>query len=187
MITDREREVLFDIAASDEAIRSTFVEHREELRWLADFLTGSDEVAEACVVDVYRLAQKSWELEDWLPVSPAFAIICAALEIQRKRIAELSNVYEGRMCLHPTHGQLAPESLEFIVGKSEVIRSRLDTLSRFVLVICGIEKSSYLEASQWLGISPIAVESALCAAVESLEVIECEIRFECDASPAAWN
>jgi len=188
MITGGKREVLSDIATTPEAIRGTFAEHQEELRWLAGFLTGDDEVAQACVVDACAFAQRSWEGgADWFAVSPAFATVYSAMQIQRSRIAELSPVYEGRIGGRRTDEQLPPDLLELIVTESDVIRSRLDTICRFVLVICGIEECPSTEAARWLGISWPAVEAAYCAALESLEGFDCEGQIESDAAPAAWN
>ena len=188
MITGGNNELLNNIATADEAIRGSFVEHQEELRWLAMFLTGNEEVAEACIVDAFEFSQKLFELmPDRMPVSPAFAAMDSALEIQRARLADLSRLYEGRLCLHTNHEQLPRESLEFIVMESDVIRSRLDTLCRFVLIICGVEKFTWDETARWLGISALAVEAAYCAAIEALEVVDCEAQIDCNTGPAAWN
>lgn len=188
MITGRKSEVRSSNASADEAIRGNYVEHQEELRWLAVFLTGNDEVAEACIVDACEFSQRLFDLmPDGLPVSPAFAAVDSTIEIQRARIADLSRVYERRLCLHDRHEQLPRASLEFIVMESEVIRSRLDTLCRFVLIICGIERFTWDEAARWLGISALAVEGAYCVAVDWLEVIDCETHMECSIGPAAWN
>lgn len=188
MISGGKSEVFSHIATADEAIRGTFAEHQEELRWLAAFLIGNEEVAEACVVDACEFSQRLFALmPDRLPVSAVFAAIDSALEIQRARIAELSHVYERRMCLHAAHEQLPRESLEFIVVESDVIGSRLDTLCRFVLIIFGIEKFTADETARWLGINVLAVESAYCAALESLEVIDCEAQVECSTGPGTWN
>lgn len=188
MITGGNNEIFTRITTADEAIRGSFAEHQEELRWLAAFLTGNEEVAEACVVDACEFSQKLFELmPDRLPVSPAFAAIDSALEIQRARIAELSRTYERRLCPHSSHEQLPRESLEFVVMMSDVLGSRLDTLCRFVLIICGVEKFTWDETARWLGISALAVEGAYCAAVDALEVIDCEAQLECGTTPAAWN
>ena len=177
-----------DLAISPEVIRGRFAEHEQELRWLATFLTGDDELAEACLVDACATTQTSSALSpDWLPVSPAFSIIGSAMEIQRRRIAELAVVYERRFCLHAAHEGLPAECLEFIVIESDIIRARLDTLCRLVLVLCGVEKWSWVDAGRLLGISPFAVESAYCSAVESLEVIDCEAHIESADGKTAWN
>ena len=188
MITGGNNEILTNIATANEAIRGSFAEHQEELRWLAVFLTGNEQVAEACVVDACEFSQKLFELmPDRLPVSPAFAAIDSALEIQRARIADLSPIYENCLCLHTSHEQLSRESLEFVVMESDVIRLRLDTLCRFVLIICGIEKFTCAEAARWLGISTLAVEGAYCAAVDALEVVDCEAQMDCSTGLATWN
>src|SRR5690349_10683196 len=100
-------EIYSDIATADEVIRGPFAENQEQLRWLAAFLTGNDQIAEACIVDAYEFSERLFTLTpDHLPISPAFAAIDSALEIQRARIADLSRVYERRICLHDMHEQL---------------------------------------------------------------------------------
>jgi DNA-directed RNA polymerase specialized sigma24 family protein len=61
-----------------------------------------------------------------------------------------------------------------VVRESDVIRLRLDSLCRFVLVLCGFEQRSTGEAALLLGISKHAVEAAYGSALESLEVIYCQ-------------
>lgn len=186
MITAGKHEVQSDRGTTAETIRGKFAEHHKELRWLAGFLTGDDAVAEACVIDACATAESFSEaLSDGLDISPTFATIYSTIQMHRSRIAELSPAYESRA--YCTHEQLPAASLEFIVIKSDVIRCRLDTLCRFALVMCAIEKCLPSEAAQWLGISQLAVEAAYCAALESLQVINCEMRSESDAVPAVWN
>jgi hypothetical protein len=120
-------------------------------------------------------------------MSPSFATIHSAMQIHRLRIAELCPVYEDCLCLERRDEQLPPDSLVLIVAESDVLRRRLDTICRFVLVICGIEKYSSTEAARWLGISQPAVEAAYCAALQAVDVIECEARIESEAGSAAWN
>ncbi len=188
MITAGKCGIYSDLPKAAEETHGTFAEHQEELRWLAIFLTGNHEMAKACLVNACAFTQASSEpTPAFMPVSPVFAVIDCSFEIERTRIAELSHIYKARDCFHTAHELLPPESLEFIVAESELIRSRLDTLCRFVLVICGIEKFSWVEAARWLRISPLAVEGAYCAALESLEVIDCEAHLEQDAGIAAWN
>ena len=186
MITTRKPEVQPDTGTAAETIRGAFAEHEEELTWLASFLTGNDAVAEACVIDACAIAQNFSEaLGDRLEVSPTFATIYSVLQIHESRIAELSPLYESRG--YCTHEQLPAASVEFIVMNSDVIRCRLDTLCRFALVMCGIEKCPLAEAAQWLGISQLAVEAAYCAALESLQIINCETRSACHAGGPTWN
>ncbi len=187
MITAGKREIQSNKDTAVDTIRGTFAEHQEELRWLAGFLTGDDVIAEACVIDACATAQGFAEAvgDGLLDLSPTFATICSAIQIHAARIAELSTAYESRAYCTPE--QMPAASLEFIVTESDVICCRLDTLARFALVMCGIEKCASTEAAQWLGISQIAVEAAYCAALESLQVIDCETRAECHAGPAMWN
>ncbi len=172
-----------DIATTTDTVCGTFVEQREELTWIAAFLTANDEVASACVADACATAQNI--SEDWLPASPAFATVNSAIQIQQSRITQLARLYDRDE--HRGYEQTLPESLEFIVMESDAICARLDTFCRFVLVLCGIEKCLPSEAAQWLGVSRHAVEAAYCRALDALEVIGCETVVEADAGLAVWN
>ena len=188
MITGRKHGLHAETATTAEAIRGAFLTSQEELRSLAAFLTGDDRVGEACVLDACEFMQRSCDAgTDWLTVSPAFATLNSAIQVQQSRIAELAPVYENRLCSGRTDEQLPAESLEFIVLESNAIRSRLDTICRFVLVMCGIEKRASTEAAKCLGISRWAVEAAYCAAIESLAIIDCQRHIESDPDSTAWN
>ncbi len=188
MITGRKHELHAEAATTPEAIRGAFLNSQEELRWLAAFLTGDDRVGEACVLDACEFMQRSFDAgADCLTVSPAYATLNSAIQVKQSRIAELAAVYENRLCSGRTDEQLPADSLEFIVLESNAIRSRLDTICRFVLVICGIEKRASTEAAKWLGISRRAVDAAYCAAIESLAIIDCQGQIEADPGSTAWN
>ncbi len=162
--------------AIPEEIRRAFTSHREELKWLAGFLTGDNEVADACVIDasVSPVAQSGVyqeQLSRWMRL----ATISSAIEIQQLRVTQLAAVYERRDCVHRQPPQLPLEWVEFMVAESDLVQSRLDVLCRFALIMCGIEKCSSTEAARLLGISTHAIEAAYGAAVESLDVIHCQI------------
>ena len=187
MIHIQERDLQNDIVTSPEGIRGTFVEHQQELRWLAGFLTGDDNVGEACVVDACAFAQRSCTVDaDWPAVSPALAVIFSAMQIQRSRIRELCSVYDGRIS-QPAEGPLPAGALELIVMESDVLRCRLDTICRFLLAICGFQGCTLTEAAAWLGISQSAAEAAYSAAVELIDALDLEKQLACDDGPAMWN
>ena len=75
----------------------------------------------------------------------------------------------------------------FMISESLDVRHQLDVLCRFVLILCGVEKSSSGEAALLLGISKNAVEAAYCAALESLEVIRCQAILESGYCAAPLN
>ncbi len=162
-----------------EDILDVFLSHREELRWIAEFLTGSAEVADACVMDAFVIsAAQSEANEEQLSQCIRLATISSAFEIQQSRIAQLAPFYEGRPCLHRRHPQLPLHSIEFLIEESDLVESRLDALCRFVLILCGVEQCSPCEAARLLRTSRLAVEAAYCAAVESLDTIHCQVLLE---------
>jgi len=152
-----------------------FSQYREELQWLANFLTGDERVAAACVVDACALAEsENPGFQEWLLEWGRLATIRSAEQVQQKRIAHLSSTYALRPCIHGGHAALASDSVELLVEESCVLMARMDVLCRFALVICGLEKRSAQDAALLLGVDQNSVEAAYCAAIKALEVIGCE-------------
>jgi len=158
-----------------ECIGRVFSQHREELEWLANFLTGDEGIATACLVDACALAEsENPGFDEWLLKCACLATIRSAVQIQQRRIVQLSFAYTQRPCIHGGHTALSSDWREILVEESSVVIARLDVLCRFALVICGLEKRSAYEAAVLLGIDPAGAEGAYCAAIKSLEVISCE-------------
>jgi hypothetical protein len=150
-------------------------EYREALVWLANFLTGDKNVAEACVIDACALAEaESPGLEGWPVEWARVATMRSAAEIQQQRIAQLSSAYVHRPCIHGSHRALVQESIDVLVAESDALIGKLDVLCRFALVLCGVEKHSAHDAALLLGIEQASVEGAYCVAIRYLKVIGCE-------------
>jgi hypothetical protein len=159
--------------ASAEEIRTAFIENNQALTWLAEFLTGDEMIASACVIDACTLTEREYEIgQEWCWLLPRDATIHSALDIQRMRIAQLAPVYDRGACVHG-HTPLSQDMIGFVASESEAVRHQLDVLCRFVLILCGVEQRPSGEAALLLGISKHAVEVAYCVALESLEVIRC--------------
>lgn len=174
--------------ASTEEVRAAFTEHREELAWLAGFLTGDEGVAAACIIDARTLAEnKGSVFQEWHWTSARDGAIRSALDIQRAQIERLSCVYDRYDCIHVEHRALPVEVLEFMVRESNSIRLRLDTICRFVLVLCGLENCRSRPVAQLLGISEHAVEAAYCAAIDSLDVMRSQAIVDSYGYAAAYN
>ena len=176
------------LATADE-VRAAFTEHREELAWLAGFLTGDEMVATACVIDASTLTEgENGKDQEWLWPWPREATICSALDVQRVRIAQLSSVYDRCCdCVYGEHAALPLEMLEFLIRESDLIRVRLDTICRFVLVLCGIENRRSREVALLLGISEHAVEAAYCAAIQFLDVVRSQAIVDSYGHAAVYN
>ena len=158
-----------------EYIGTVFSQHREELEWMANFLTGDETIAAACLVDACALAEsENPGFQEWLLKCACLATIRSAVQIQQRRIVHLSFAYKQRPCIHGGHTAFSSDWREILVEESSVVIARLDVLCRSVLVICGLEKRSAYEAAALLGIDPAGVEGAYCAGIQSLEVISCE-------------
>ncbi len=165
--------------ASAEEIRTAFIENKQALTWLAEFLTDDETIASACVIDASTLKEREYEIgKEWFCAWPRYATIHSALDIQRVRIAQLAPVYSRDERLYGHHAPLSQDMVGFVANESIIVRHQLDVLCRFVLILCGVEQRSSGEAALLLGVSKQAVESAYCAALESLAVIQCQIIVE---------
>ena len=61
----------FPEPAVSEYVDIVFSQNREELEWLANFLTGDEKIAEACVVDACAQAEsENPSLQEWPPNGP---------------------------------------------------------------------------------------------------------------------
>ena len=166
---------IFPEPAASENVGNVFSQHREELEWLANFLTGDEMIAAACVVDAGALAEsENPGFQEWLSEWACVATIRSAAQIQQRRIAQLASTYKQRPCIHGGHTALSSDWREILLEESNVLAARLDVLCRFALVICGLGKRSAHEAALLLGVDATSVEGAYCAAIKFLEVIGCE-------------
>ena len=160
---------------ASENVAAVFRDYRDGLEWLASFLTGDEKIGAACVIDACALAEsENPGFQEWLLEWARLATIRSAWQIQQRRIAQLSQAYRQRRCIHGGHPALSADSVEHLLEESRWITTRLDVLCRFALVICGLEKRSAHEAALLLGVDRTSVEGAYCTAIKFLEVIGCE-------------
>ena len=178
----------FPEPAVSEYVGTVFSQNREELEWLANFLTGDEKIAEACVVDACAQAESdSHGLQEWSSAWASKSTIRSAAQVQQQRIAHLSCAYMRCGCIHGGHAALSSDSCDIVLEESSVVFSRLDIFCRFALVICGLEKRSAIEAALLLGVDPASVEGAYCTAIKCLEVISCEQFQRQNDFAAVWN
>jgi hypothetical protein len=178
----------FPEPAVSEYVGTVFSQNREELEWLANFLTGDEKIAEACVVDACSEARSQDPgFQQW-PIKWAWmSTIRSAAQIQQRRIAQLSFAYVQDGCVHGGHEALSCDGSDILLEESSVVCARLDVLCRFALVICGLEKRPANEAALLLGVDPASVEGAYCAAIKCLDVISCEQFQRQNEFAAVWN
>lgn len=171
IMSDAFREACPAMASAAE-IRTAFTQHKQELTWLAEFLTGNEIMASACVIDARtRTENRNAVSEEWFWTWPRETTIRSALDLERVRIDQLASVYERRDRIYCQHASMSTGMAELLVIEFEAVQLRLDVLCRFVLMLCGVEERSVTETAQLLGISKRAVEGAYCAALDALEVI----------------
>ena len=174
--------------AVSEYVNIVFSENREELEWLANFLTGDEKIAEACVVDACAQAGSgNPSLQEWSSKWASMSTIRSAAQVQQQRIAQLSSTYMKCGCIHGGHTALSSDCCDILLDESSVVCARLDIFCRFALVICGLEKRSANEAALLLGIDPVSVEGAYCTAINCLEVIICEQFRRQNDFAVVWN
>jgi hypothetical protein len=79
-----------------EYVGRVFSQHREELEWLANFLTGDETIAAACLVDACALAEsENPRFQELILKCACLATIRSAVQIQQRRIVQLSLVICG--------------------------------------------------------------------------------------------
>ncbi len=165
----------FTEPAVSEYVDTVFSQDREALEWLANFLTGDEKIAEACLVDACSLAElENPGLQEWPSKWASMSTIRSAAQIQQQRIAQLSSAYMQSGYIHGGHTVLSSDWSDILLEESSVVCTRLDVFCRFALVICGLEKRSANEAALLLGVDPASVDGAYCTAIKCLEVISCE-------------
>lgn len=161
--------------ASVEAVKSTFSRYRNELEWIAYFITGDELMATACVADACALTlSTNTVFEDWLLHWARHATTRAAVQMLGIRIKELARTHEGKSCSHKAHPPLDAEDLELVMSETEYLISKLDVASRCALVLCGIERRRTREVALLVGVPDLTVISAYCSALQALEVLRCE-------------
>ena len=97
---------------------------------------------------------------EWLVHWAVRATFRAALQNERMSVAELASKYEQGEPLVQEQAPLLVEQFRQLVRHSKLIHSRLDVLSRFVLVMRGIAKDSSDEIAAQLGVSRTAIVQA---------------------------
>lgn len=157
--------------ATPDDVRKIFADYHDALYWLAGFLIG-DELAPACVIDACNIAERQGAVfHEWLAHWAARATLRCALQRQREHILHCAPQYERFERVHTARAPLTPENLELLVERADVLRSRIDVLCRYVLIMHGIAKEPYEEVAGQLGVSKTAVERAYCVAFDTLHLI----------------
>jgi hypothetical protein len=171
--------------ATSDDMSEVFFRNQPELEWFAYFITGSEAVADACVVDARTLSlSHNPVFHDWLLEWARYATIRSAIHAQRNRQMLNGSTNDRWACAHASHDHLTPSTMEFVIDNDELLIKRLDALSRIALVVYGMEKHALAEAAILSGVSPKVMRKAYCAALHCLNVLQCEqIKSEGNYSP----
>jgi hypothetical protein len=163
------------IYATVDDLRQIFTERREQLHWLALFLTGEETLANACLSHASLLAITPRQvIFDWREHWARRSIILTAAKIQQTQILQLAAAYRPRPCGHRGHLPLPGPELKILKELPHEIASRIDVFSRFALVMRGIENYSLHQTALMLEVSSAAVDAAYCAALASLNLLDAE-------------
>ena len=170
--------------ASPNAVRQAFREHRIELEWMAYFVTGSREIAAACVADACCCSEAHTNVfEEWVPTWVRYSTIRSALEVKREVIKQVARSYKNYPSVRKCQ-LLEGELFEFLVDTSELFIQKLDVISRCALVLCGIQGNTVEEAAALLGVSRPIAEAGYSAGIDYLETTWLEhLGAEQDCSP----
>jgi DNA-directed RNA polymerase specialized sigma24 family protein len=155
---------------TEDDIRQAFGDYHNLLQWLAGFLISDEESRAAYIVDAVTIADsQTLGFHEWLVHWAARATIECALQEQHTIVAELASKYEKTEPDRSNQSPLSKQDFLFLVKNSDRLRTRLDPLCRFVLVLRGIAKDAYDQVAAQLGISRRAVERAYCIAFDTVE------------------
>src|SRR5208337_1261254 len=112
----------FPEPAVSEYVGTVFSQNREELEWLANFLTGDQKIAEACVVDACAQAElESPGLQEWPSTWASMSTIRSAAQIQQQRIAQLSSAYMQSGFIDGGHTVLSSDCCDVLLEESSVV------------------------------------------------------------------
>ncbi len=170
---NRSKRIIRYATASD--LRRVFIQHRNQLHWLALFLAGEEGLADACLSHAWLLAVTRRqvcldEIEHWA----RRGVILTAAKIQQNRITQLAAAYRPHPCRHQDHPSLTGPELTLLKAMSHDIVFRIDVLCRFALVMRGIENYSADESALLLEVGRETVDAAYCAALESFRLLDAE-------------
>jgi len=158
--------------ATADDIRNTMGEYHNVLRWLTKFLIEDANDPDAYIVDAGALTETQMpDFHEWLVHWAARATVRNALQGQHERIAQLTAQHEKSAADHLDHPPITIDQFQALIRNSEQVRSQLDVLCRFVLLIRGIAKESVDDVAGELGISRRAVEHAYCVAFDLISSV----------------
>jgi len=154
--------------ATVEDVRKIFADYHDTLHWLARFLLTDEVLAPACVVDACNIAERQSPMfHDWLTHWAAHATLLCALRMQRDDVAALVPKYEQLDGVDSDRPLFSPEDLQLLVDNAEVVRTQLDVLCRFVLIMYGIGKETREDVGSQLRLSESAVVRAYAVAFDT--------------------
>lgn len=163
--------------ASAAELNEAFLQQQEHLSWLAEVITGDADMAQVCVVNAWRLSKGGTGVfRDWLVQWARSSTVRSAVHCMREQIAAESEKYSELKCTHGGHPVLAVQEAESLKDlKVAEITSNLDTFSRAVLLLRGVQGCALQDCALTLGVSRLAVSSAYCGAREwMVRVVEHE-------------
>ena len=170
-------------------IQDPFADQSESLRWTAQMITATAEMAERSVIDATSLAEtSSREFRDWLVLWAHLATARTALNAGRSSILETAKRYADWTCSHKSHEPLPWAEIRRIqeLDAGEVVQ-QLDVLARAVLILHGCHRASFEDCVLLLNVPLQSAVGAYCTALEWFKAFtEPADRDAADATSATY-
>lgn len=167
-------------------VRAYFKEEREFLLWLALIVTGELHSAQTAVVNATEVATaRKGAFADWLAQWARSATIRSSIAIVRSDIAESARTYNGLFCKHQEHSALTEHQFRLLRGiELHIITSELNTLTRAVLLLRGVEDLPIEKCAAALNVTPGTASAAYCRALHWLATRQESIDTSREVRPA---
>lgn len=158
--------------ASANEVRDVFESQSEQLRWLAEVITGDSQLAAQCVIDASKLTENNSAIfRDWLAHWARNATVRCSLGHMHTQISHTAEArYERAKCFHGGHEALSNGEVAALEQWPALeLAAHLDPLSRAVLILRGVQHAAIQDCALTLGVSRAVALAAYCGAIDWLE------------------
>jgi len=157
--------------ASANEVRDVFESQSEQLRWLAEAITGDSQLAARCVIDASKLTENNSAIfRDWLAHWARNATVRCSLDHMHTQISHSAEArYERVQCSHGGHEVLSSDAAAALEQwPAWELAAHLDPLSRAVLILRGVQHAAIQDCVLTLRVPRTAILAAYCSAIDWL-------------------